>query len=208
MRYLTSSIVGLMAFLAGVTGPPGWSQDSDTVNQARLSAHQAEQLQSVGIPVAVPTVVPSGFEVINLEVVPLTPDDIYSGSYGIGYRQVASGRSAQACFAIEAAMGGFGGPVPEHQQPASLPPFAQPLEDFEDYTYQLFWSEGGRKLEDFPHPILFSDWIQGDRAYYRVISPVVDDTNCSRITPEKANQILESLRYLKKVSHPGGVASK
>lgn len=189
------AVVSLATVLAAALGQTAESQN-DRASQARLSPQQVESLQYAGIPVAVPTEVPPGFEATSLDVTPVVADDAFSGGYVIGYRRVDPNTGTQTCFEVEAAMGGFGGPVPEYQIDALLPSFAQPLEDMEDYTYQLFWSDGGHELEGFPEPILFSDWIRGDRAYYRVASLTLDDPGCTRIAPEAANQILASLQYL------------
>jgi hypothetical protein len=190
------SIASLAIVIAAALGQTVLSQHDDVVTQAKLSPWQVESLHYAGIPVAVPTMVPPGFEPTSLDVTPVPPDDAFSGGYVIVYRNVDPNSEAQTCFEVEAAMGGFGGPVPEHQIEARLPSFAQPLEDIEDYTYQLFWSDGGNGAEGFPDPILFSDWIKGDRAYYRIASMTLDYTGCTMIAPETANQILESLQYL------------
>lgn len=189
------SMASLALALAAALGQTAWSQH-DIAAQARLSAGQVESLQSAGIPVAVPTEVPPGFEVTSVVVDPVPPDESYSGGYVIAYQQTDPSSGLKTCFEVEAAMGGFGGPTPEHGRDARLPSFAQPLEDMEDYTYQLFWSDGGEGLEPFLEPILFSDWIRGDIAYYRVASLTLDDPDCTMIAPETANQILESLQYL------------
>lgn len=189
------SIASLAIVIAVALGQTALSQ-SNVAAQARLSARQVESLQSAGIPVAVPTEVPPGFEATSVVVAPVPSDESYSGGYVIAYQQTDPSSGTKICFEVEAAMGGFGGPTPEHERDASLPSFAQPLEDMEDYTYQLFWSDGGDGLEPFLEPILFSDWIRGDIAYYRVASLTLDDADCTMIAPETANQILESLQYL------------
>ncbi|WOD39658.1 hypothetical protein [Nodosilinea sp. E11] len=189
------AVTSLAVILVAALGQTAESQN-DRAAQAKLSPQQVASLQYAGIPVAVPTEVPPGFEATSLDVTPVVSDDAFSGGYVIGYRHVDPNTGNQICFEVEAAMGGFGGPVPEHQTDALLPAFTQPLEDMEDYTYQLFWSDGGNELEGFPEPILFSDWIRGDRAYYRVASLTLDDPGCTRLAPETANEVLGSLQYL------------
>lgn len=188
--------LGLAIVLTAALGHGVWSQDPDVTRQARLSADQVQSLRAAGIPVAVPTDLPPGFEVSAISIDPTIPDDPFSGGYVLAYRQVSPTFDTPLCFEVEAAKGGFGGPVPEHQTTALLPSFAQPLEDMADYTYQLFWSDGGDHLAPFSSPMLFSDWIRGDRAYYRIASLTSDDTACAVISPETANQILSSLEYL------------
>lgn len=190
-------IAAALALMMGL-GSMACSQQSQGSNAATdgLSPDQRVILQKAGMPVAVPMPIPPGFEPVNVSVLTDNPDDPFSGGYVIVYRQVEAAPGAQACFEVEGAKGGFGGPSPEFQMAANLPTFAQSLADAEDYVYQMFWSDGEGEMGPFPSPILFSDWIQADQGYYRVASLTANEPDCARLDPETANQILGSLEYI------------
>lgn len=192
MKRVSWLVSGFTLLLPLGFGPVALSQEVSVAEAAGLAPDQIAELQRAGIPVALPTDVPEGFEVTALRVQPIPEDYSMAGGYAIVYRATADqGGPYQACFEVEAAIGGFGGPEPEYRMDAAIPPFAQP---WPDYTYQVFWSNGGEV--PFPEPILFTDWIEADGAFYRVGSLVTERQGCDRISPELANQILGSLRYL------------
>ncbi|HEY9763132.1 MAG TPA: hypothetical protein V6D07_11450 [Trichocoleus sp.] len=173
------------------------AQETSVAAQAGLSSDQVEELSQAGFPIAVPTYVPPNFTVSLVEVNPLSPDGTYRdrmrAGYRIVYRQpVSSGFSAE-CFEIEAALGGIGGIDADQQVEASLPPFVQPPAD---YSYYLHWSDFNTGEPPFFREVLFSDWIEAETVFYRVTSLLKERRFCDRISPEQANQILESLRYL------------
>jgi len=171
------------------------SQPLTLAEQAQLSAAQVETLKAFEHPVAVPAFVPMGFAVSEVEVIPAGQAGFVplGSSYRIVYQQAQATDSRFACFEVEGSSGGFGGPMPEGHGVASLPEFAEVPED---YTYQLFWSEGESDEGPFPIPVLFSDWIEDEEVFYRVSSWGAQANGCDRISPTTANQILESLQYL------------
>lgn len=171
-------------------------ENAPPADQARLSPEQVTMLMAFGYPVAVPAFVPAGFEVAEVEVLPPEPAalDPFNAGYRIAYRQtVATDTASPTCFEIEGALGGFGGPLPEQRMDASLPDFVPALDD---YTYQLFWSDGSREAGPFTIPLLFSDWLEAERTFYRISSWATETKGCDRLSPELANQILASLQYL------------
>lgn len=171
------------------------SEPLTLVEQAQLSAAQVETLKAFEHPVAVPAFVPTGFAVSEVEVIPAGQAGFVplGSSYRIVYQQAQATDSRFACFEVEGSLGGFGGPMPEYHGVASLPEFAEVPED---YTYQLFWSDGESDEGPFPIPVLFSDWIEDEEVFYRVSSWGAQANGCDRISPTTANQILESLQYL------------
>jgi len=168
---------------------------SSIAHQAMLSPTQVDSLMTVGIPIAVPTDIPEDFATDVVEVTPLWADgsNLMKVGYRILYRQTTTAplAIAPACFEIEAVLGGLGGPVPNNAIAAALPDFAQPSAE---QPYQVFWSDGGTLEGPFPEPVLFSDWIAGEDAFYRISSGMTE--RCTLISPETANRILASLHYL------------
>lgn len=176
-------------------------------------------LSSLPWPVAVPSELPGGFELERLEVT-------WSRGAGAGYRLHFAGPD-RTCFAIEAARGGFGGPVPERSRPLHPEAFAPaPGEP----PYRLYWTEGTAGGGPFPEPTVLSDWLrrpdpeerrQGARdrpgrgqaerrehapeeLLYRLVSPVEPGLGCARVAPELAARIVESLRFLEAADRDGG----
>ncbi len=177
--------------------PQAIAQQTSVAAQAGLSPDHIEELSQAGFPIAVPTYVPPNFTVSFVEVNPLSPDgnprDRMSAGYRIVYRQPAGSGFPAECFEIEAALGGIGGIAADQQVEASLPPFVQAPTD---YSYHVHWSDLNTGEPPFPHEVLFSDWIEAETVFYRVTSLLNEQRYCNRISPEQANQILESLRYL------------
>ncbi len=149
-----------------------------------LTAQEIAALQPAQIPIMVPTFLPPGTILISVEAMPPSGRDL--GEYVLRYKQP----DTEVCIAVEAAGGGFGGPVPSQQIPATLPPWAQNTNP----PPQLYWTETGEPDGGFPFPALFSDWIESDQGvFYRVTVP---DGPCQFPSPAVANQVLASLRPL------------
>lgn len=164
------------------------------LNQAMLTVNDMNILRQADIPIALPTYIPEGFQVDYVEAFAPNPSGPGDGhGYLITYRQPQLSGTEAACFEVEASTGGFGGPVPERSQAINPPTFVQ---DASPPSYQIFWTETGDPDGPFPEPILFSDWIEGDGAFYRLSSRMTMRRYCNLLRPETARQILESFRYV------------
>ncbi|TVQ21691.1 MAG: hypothetical protein EA367_05440 [Leptolyngbya sp. DLM2.Bin15] len=162
-------------------------------SQAMLTADDMNILRQAEIPIALPTYIPEGFQVDYVEAFAPNPGPGSGHGYLITYRQPQLSGTEAACFEVEASTGGFGGPVPERSQTIDPPAFVQ---DASHPTYQIFWTETGDPEGPFPEPVLFSDWIEGDGAFYRISSRMTMRRYCNLLRPETAHQILESFRYV------------
>lgn len=161
-----------------------------------LSAEQATLLGALGIPVAIPSAIPDGFTIQDVNAGISAPGPGGGPRYSITYT------GPSGCFIVESSTGGFGGPAPSDRLPVDVPLFADVNSEVlpDDYTYSVFWSEGA--LEGpFPEPVLFSDWIEGHETFYRVTSGMGggDYGFCSperRIAPEAAVALVNSFSYI------------
>ncbi len=166
---------------------------ANTEDPGELTSEQLAVLRRSELPIALPTYLPEFTEVDQVDAMAPQHNSPDNGAdYIVYYRQPMLTGGDSACFELQAASGGFGGPVLPQAINASLPPFAQSIQG---YTHQVFWTETGEAEGPFTEPALFSDWIQGeDGVYYRITSN--PGRYCSLLSPEEANLILESLRYV------------
>jgi len=148
-----------------------------------LSPQQWRSLEALNIPIILPSSIPAGFEPVELETSPGSPNDrMGRASYSVRYQNGGS------CFVMETASGGFGGPVPEQSRPISSPRFPA----VEGRDYQLYWTEGNGD-GPFPESTLFTDWMAGEASHYRLISGDHGGADCDRISPDLAQQLVSSL---------------
>ncbi len=157
---------------------------------AQLQPDVNAELLALGIPVAIPTYLPSGFDLVAYEV-GTEPEGAAAGPYyALTYRNAES-----QCFTIEATSGGVGGPVLEKRRPIESPLFGS--------SYVLY--EG--QLNDLAAPAtaatsdLVSDWLAGDTALYRYIGArltmtLYEQSGCTDLPAEEAIKVIESLAYL------------
>lgn len=155
---------------------------AQSLSRGKLTRSQIQKLQSLGIKIAVPTYIPSGFRVAAVEIKPCPagqkPPCRFGPSYKIVYRNANN-----LAFSIESASGGFGGLEPEYKLPINSPVFGS------SYLYYGYF-QGRNGPDRSLGKVMYSEWLQGDRQYYRFYN-----IN-SNITPEAAVKITESLDYL------------
>lgn len=166
---------------------------ANTDAPGQLTPEQMAVLRRSELPIALPTYLPEFTQVDQVDAVAPQHNSPDNGAdYIVYYRQPMLTGGGNACFELQAASGGFGGPVLPQSINASLPPFAKTIQG---YTHQIFWTETGEPQGPFTEPALFSDWIQGENGvYYRITSN--PGRYCELLSPEEANLILESLRYV------------
>jgi len=141
---------------------------------------QYATLKSLGMRIVIPSYVPQGFQVVGITTKPCSPGGCQreTPSYSITYRS-----PRKACFEIEGiSRGMFGGPALERVVPA---------------TNKLF---GSTEVGFYPNNHLSSDWMSlspSSGPHYRLYSRGETPRGCeTRITPEEAVQIVESLEWL------------
>ncbi|MBW4528731.1 MAG: hypothetical protein KME18_26800 [Phormidium tanganyikae FI6-MK23] len=172
-----------------------------------LSTKDQTALKALGIKIAVPTYVPTGYAVKKVEVEPCSAGSPRSskGTCRFGPRYSISYRNAVAkdsCFfAIEAVGGGLGGPAFEFRKPFSTSLFGEVAVEFGK-------PDGSAKVPsaaqlNSPQPGLRSDWGSEDRLksgpFYHVIGhPLKPAPECGNtITPNEVIKIVQSLTWLK-----------
>ncbi|WP_346289164.1 hypothetical protein [Sphaerothrix gracilis] len=156
----------------------------------QLQPEQTQQLEALGIAVAIPTEVGPEFQVAKLVTQPATPD--LAANYQILYRD-----NRDRCFVIEFTPEGIGGlPETEFQQPLDSPLFGP--------GYQLHYGPytDPQLRSQFPAPEFATDWMLGESGAYRLagaayINQAFDSqTNCQDISPAEAQQLVASMTYL------------
>ncbi|HET7273780.1 MAG TPA: hypothetical protein VFI91_01285 [Longimicrobiaceae bacterium] len=162
----------------------GAPTDSAAPETALLTTDHRAQLDSLGIPIALPTHVPAGFQVARVATHEVGPAPMDMPGYTIRYVHESG-----ECFTIETARGGLGGPVTERQLAIYPDAFPAPA----DMPYLIYWT-GDEAEPGFRPRSLFSDWIGGPPVFYRIASGGAVAGDCARIDPEVASRIAESLR--------------
>lgn len=141
-----------------------------------LNSAQISKLKKLGIKIAVPTYIPSGFRVANVRT-----DNSNSGpEYTILYRNANN-----SCFAIESVHGGVGDVDAEFNLPINSPVFGKS---------NLFYDkqDGGKNRS------LMVAWMEKNGQFYRLagLGAMNWPSNCRNIAPQQAVRITESLQYL------------
>ncbi|NJN04723.1 MAG: hypothetical protein HC816_20850 [Leptolyngbyaceae cyanobacterium RM1_1_2] len=157
---------------------------------AQLQPDQTQQLESLGIAVAIPTEVPPEFEIVDLVAEAATAE--LGPQYQMVYRD-----SGDRCFVIEFTPDGVGDlPDTEFNQPLDSPLFGP--------GYQLHYGQYADldMRSQFPEPEFATDWMIGESGAYRLAGATyinqtfASQSNCQDISPETAQQIVESMAYL------------
>lgn len=185
---MSRPVLGFAAIAWGV----GWAAFSMQVAAAPeiaalagLDASALERLRGLAMPVAVPTELPPGFRVIDVET--------QGGDAGRRPRYVIRyGHADGLCFRMESAGGGLGGPAPPPSRWAVypfafLPPGAMPW-------YIHFTAHKARP--PFLPYMVFSDWLPRGHWLYRLASGLERGNNCGAIGPALAARVVESLAFL------------
>jgi len=145
---------------------------------AQLSPAVKQQLDSLGVVIAVPTSLPAQMSLVAVET---RPDPPY---YLLVYRD-----DRDRCFAIEFAPEGNNPAGADQTLPLQPPQFA-------NGEYQLHYSQAPAV------PQLRSDWLSGEAGFYRLVGATYINERlqgqaaCRDIAPEEAVQIINSLVYL------------
>lgn len=155
---------------------------------AQLAPEQTAQLNSLGVDVVVPGVVPPNFRVVDLR--------ISQGDVGVGYIVVYQSTENQ-CFGVEFADGGIGDPPATENRLPIQPPL------FSDAAYGLNYGEftDAEMRSQFPGSNLFTDWLIGQSGAYRLmgvtlLSSFFPDLTCNDVPPETAVDLVESFTIL------------
>lgn len=173
-----------------------------------LSTQNQTALKALGIAIAVPTYVPTGYAVRKVEVEPCPTGSSRSPKgtcrmgpgYSIAYRNAVAKNSC--FFAIEATGGGLGGPEWEYRtSPVPTRLFGDVAVSFGNPNKSAQVPSATQL--NLPQPDLHSEWGSEDGGnsgpFYRVIgshwkpAPECENT----ITPNEVIKIMQSLTWLK-----------
>ncbi|HEY9692765.1 MAG TPA: hypothetical protein V6D15_11195 [Oculatellaceae cyanobacterium] len=169
---------------------PSDSRNKIQQSTARFSPKQIQILKSVGMKIAVPTYIPSGFKIERLS----NNSDQYYKGYTVTYR-----RKDNSCFSIEAITGGIGDePDLQHTLPYNSPLFGKGRLNYGKYSdidlrKQSPLSEmttGWMEPKNFQAFYRFNgaNWYSSDKA----------KPKCNKdISPTEAVKVINSLQYLK-----------
>ena len=158
----------------------------DSAFLALLAPEQTAQIKALGFPLVVPTAIPAGF---GIEQVETSQDDRFSG-YQILYRD---GRDR--CFLVEYTSGGVGDMPQTEERIAINPPLVESTTSF-GLNYGRYTDPN--LASQFSDPVLMSDWLPIKGGFYRLTgaayaNQLLDPTPaCQDITPEEAVAIVES----------------
>jgi hypothetical protein len=181
---------------------------------ANLTVQQQKTLTSLGIAIAIPSFVPTGYTISKIETKPCLANAPrhakgtcrFGPSYGIVYRHAQQNR----CFAIEATGGGIGGVPAEYEMPIDTPLLGK--------VSLLFGASNGAFKKPSPQqlataqPRLLTDW-GGTGPFYRIVGADFVRQSyygerkgksvapCRQtITPNEATQIIKSLSWLRRAN--------
>lgn len=181
-----------------------------------LTTKDQTALKALGIAIAVPTDLPTGYRVSQVKLEPCPADSPrspegtcrFGPQYGIVYRNATT----DSCFAIEAVGGGVGGPVGEYRMPFSTPlfgivalnfgksdssaktPSAAQLNSPQSGLLTDWGSENGRELAPF-YRLIGADLVRAAYLNERAGTPATQCRNT--ITPNEAIKIMQVLTWLK-----------
>ena len=159
---------------------------------AQLRPEQTDKLNALDIEVAVPTGLPLGFTVADVQTETASSEAGGGSRYRIIYQD---GRDR--CFAIEFTSGRVREmPATEYRLPIA------PLLFDQEYGLNLGQYQDPNLRVQFPEPELTTDWMAGASGFYRLAgaayinSTISGYTGCQDITSAEAVQIVESMIYL------------
>lgn len=152
-------------------------------SQGRLTPVQIQKLNLLGLRIAAPTYVPTGFWVSSVEIKPGRAPG--RPGYTISYRDPDN-----ACFAINSGRGGLGGPSLEGYQ-------TLPINSALLGRGTMYYARSVNSSKDAP-PALFSLPIEArDGRWYAFQGAGSREmSGCKNISPQEAVRVIESLQYL------------
>ena len=159
----------------------------------RISPTQVSQLNSLGVEVVVPGVIPPGFKVVELRIT--------QGEGALGYMIVYQHSGTEEpgqCFAVEFSREGMGDPPATAEKRSLKPPL------FKGQNYELHHGQFTEPAlqRQFPGGALYSDWLQGASGAYRLIGAVLIGQlfpalqGCQDVTPAQAVELVENFTLL------------
>lgn len=163
----------------------------DSAFLALLPPEQTTEIRSLGLPLLLPTDIPEGFEVAQVQT---RQDERFPG-YQLLYRD-----GGNRCFLIEFTVGGIGGtPTTENRQPLN-----PPILDGETAEYGLNYGPyvDPALRDQFPEPSLVSDWLPVEGGFVRLAgAELINNTltpavPCTDIALEAAIPIIDSLAVI------------
>jgi hypothetical protein len=163
-----------------------------------LTVEQARSLKALGIKIAVPSYVPTGFRVASVTMEPCPPNAKRTATgvcrFGPTYR-ILYRNPQRTCFEINAVGGGLGGPDPEFVFPVEIKLLGKTTLGF-GKTPGDGMPASAQQLAT-PQSHIWS-WPAGQSPYYQ-ISTVENKDGCGTnrsLTPLEAKKILQSLTWL------------
>ena len=157
---------------------------------ASITPEQSAQIKALDVPLVLPTAIPEGFLV---EQVNVTQDERFA-SYQILYRD-----AGDRCFVIEHASGGIGG-TPETESRVPVNPPA--ISDEADYGLNYGSYTAPDLKAQFPEPNLSSDWLPIATDFYRFAGAAYINnaweglSPCQNIEVDEAVTVIESLALI------------
>ncbi|MEM7648214.1 MAG: hypothetical protein AAF283_03505 [Cyanobacteria bacterium P01_A01_bin.70] len=157
---------------------------------AAITPEQSAQIKALDVPFVLPTAIPEGFLV---EQVNVTQDERFA-SYQLLYRD-----AGDRCFVIEHTSGGIGG-TPETESRVSVNPPA--INDAADYGLNYGSYTAPDLRAQFPEPNLSSDWLPIATGFYRfagaayINNALAVTAPCENISVDEAVTVIESLALI------------
>lgn len=153
---------------------------------ALLAPEQAAEIRALGVPLVVPTAIPTGFFVSQVNTL--------QEGQAVGY-QVLYRDGGDRCFVVEYTSEGIGStPTTESRLPIDAPLF----NDGNEYGLNYGPYIDPNLRAEFPAPDLVSDWLPLETGAYRLAGAayigdqLTPGRPCQDIFPEEAVDILES----------------
>jgi hypothetical protein len=148
------------------------------------------ELAALEIPIAVPTYLPDGFDLVDYATGTTAAGPGGGPFYWLVYRDDKS-----RCFAVEYTSGGIGGVGLSQQLTIESSIFGS------GYVLHSGQNDGSGLQAELPESDLFSDWMQGDQGFYRLIGAQLTmqtygQKGCQDMPAEEAVKVIESLTYL------------
>jgi hypothetical protein len=194
-----------------VTTDPTSQPKVTTSDALMLTAKDQTTLKGLGIAIAVPTAVPTGYTVSKVETEPCPAESPRSAEgtcrFGPQYNIVYRNAEKDSCFTIRETGGGVGGPSGEYRQPFDTPLFGESALQFGETGSNTSKTPSAEQL-DSPQPNMYTDWStkskdpSGPPPFYSLAGGDASEDNKSEtqclntITPNEAIKIVQSMTWL------------